>query len=249
MIDLEKTVEIYNQTEGQMHLKDGFNCDACKNKGLIFHLKGEEIVSKMCDCIKSRKSIFLLRESGIGDFAEGKTFDSFKISSPWQEAIIQRAKQYVSGETDKWFYIGGQSGCGKTHVCTSICMELIKQGNSLVYMKWADATRQLRDAMNRSYNEEIEQYKSADVLYIDDFFKVQAGCEPSSSDVKIAFEILNTRLLKNKKTVISSEFMLSKLLSFDEATISRIVEKSAPYILSINKDSGKNYRLNSLSTH
>jgi DNA replication protein DnaC len=75
---------------------------------------------------------------------------------------------------------------------------------------------------------------------------VQSGCTPTSSDVRIAFEILNTRLLKNKKTIISSEFGLDEMLDFDEATVSRIFEKATPYTLNIDKDRKKNHRLKDL---
>ncbi len=124
-------------------------------------------------------------------------------------------------------------------------MELIKKGNALLYMRWADSTRELKETINSyHYCELIDKYKSIDILYIDDFFKVRAGDTPSSSDVRIAFEILNSRLIKNKKTIISSEFTLMQMLDFDEATISRINEKSKPYVLSISEGNEKNYRLN-----
>ena len=114
-------------------------------------------------------------------------------------------------------------------------------------MKWADATRALKDAVNEFYyNEIIEKYKNVDILYIDDFFKVQAGKEPTSSDVRIAFEILNSRLLKDKKTIISSEFALNEMLDFDEATVSRIFEKAGEYITNISKDRKKNQRIKDL---
>ena len=126
-------------------------------------------------------------------------------------------------------------------------MELIKKCNSLIYMKWADATRELKDAMNDFYYDEIiDRYKDIDILYIDDFFKVQAGKAPTSSDIRIAFEILNTRLLKNKKTIISSEFTLDRMLDFDEATVSRIFEQATQYTINIGKDRKKNHRIKDL---
>jgi DNA replication protein DnaC len=230
-----------------MHEKDGYNCDLCKNKGLRFWIRGEEIVSRQCECIKTRKSLYLLKESGIQQTVNEKTLDNFNASEAWQRTMHDQAKAYIEEKTNKWFFVGGQSGCGKTHICTAICMELIKKGNSLIYMKWADATRELKNAMNDFYYDEIiDRYKDIDVLYIDDFFKVQAGTVPTSSDIRIAFEILNTRLLKNKKTIISSEFGLDEMLDFDEATVSRIFEQATPYTLNIDKDRKKNHRIKDL---
>ena len=244
MTYLEKQLEMMEAAVGNMHEKDGYNCELCKNKGLRFWIRGEEIVSRQCECIKTRKSLYLLKESGIKKSAEEKTLSNFEASESWQIGMREKAKAYIEEKTNKWFFVGGQSGCGKTHICTAICMELIKKGNSLIYMKWADATRELKDAMNDFYYDEIiDRYKDIDVLYIDDFFKVQAGNTPTSSDIRIAFEILNTRLLKNKKTIISSEFLLNDMIDFDEATVSRIFEQSAPYIVTIKKDINKNHRL------
>jgi hypothetical protein len=48
-----------------LHLYDGFNCDICKNKGIIFKGKEMEIVTSDCICLKSRKSIRLLKASGL----------------------------------------------------------------------------------------------------------------------------------------------------------------------------------------
>ena len=244
MTYLEKQLEMMEAAVGNMHEKDGYNCELCKNKGLRFCTRGEEIVSRQCECIKTRKSLYLLKESGIKKTAEEKTLNNFEITEGWQQSMREKAKAYIEEKTNKWFFIGGQSGCGKTHICTAICMELIKKGNSLIYMKWADATRELKDSVNDFYYEEIiQKYKDIDILYIDDFFKVQSGCTPTSSDVRIAFEILNSRLLSNKKTIISSEFILKDLIEFDEATVSRIFEKSTPYVVSISKDRKRNHRL------
>ena len=244
---LEKQLEMMEGAVGNMHEKDGYDCPLCKNKGLRFRIRGKEIVSRQCECIKTRKSLYLLKESGIKKTAEEKTLDNFEVLDNWQRAMREKAQAYIDEKSNKWFFVGGQSGCGKTHICTAICMELIKKGNSLIYMKWADATRELKDAMNDFYYDEIiDRYKDIDVLYIDDFFKVQSGCTPTSSDVRIAFEILNTRLLKNKKTIISSEFGLDEMLDFDEATVSRIFEKATPYTLNIDKDRKKNYRIKDL---
>lgn len=244
---LEKQLKIMEEAVGDMHEKDGYDCPLCKNKGLRYRIRGEEIVSSQCECIKTRHSLYLMRESGIHQTVNEKTLDDFKDVEIWQSGMKDKAKKYIEEKSNKWFFVGGQSGCGKTHICTAICMELIKKGNSLIYMKWADATRELKDAANDFYYEEIiKKYKDIDILYIDDFFKVQSGCMPTSSDVRIAFEILNSRLLAGKKTIISSEFTLKDLLKVDEATVSRIFEMSNPYVVSIGKDSKKNYRIKDL---
>ena len=171
MTELEVRLQMIENAVGNMHENDGYDCELCKNKGLRFRIRGEEIVSRQCECIKTRKSLYLLKESGIKNNVNEKNLDNFNAIEPWQKGMRDKARQYIDEKTNKWFFIGGQSGSGKTHICTAICMELIKKGNSLIYMKWADATRELKDSANDFHYEQIVQkYKDIDVLYIDDFF-------------------------------------------------------------------------------
>ena len=249
-MDLEGQLKMYENSVGDMNKKDGYDCTICKNKGFTFFIRGDEIVSRLCECQKIRKTIYLLKESGIKEHLTTKTLDTFIAKEKWQGGIKAQAEVYLRDKENKWFFIGGQSGSGKTHLCTAICMELMKRGNSLIYMQWLDASRALKSASNEFYfGELIKKYKDVDILYIDDFFKVRAGTEPTGADIKIAFELLNSRLSRDKVTIISSEFTLRELAKFDEATMSRINEKAKPYVLAINKDTSKNQRLQHTAEH
>lgn len=134
--------------------------------------------------------------------------------------------------------------CGKSHICTAMCSHFINEGKPTRYMLWTDVSKKLKANINEdTYAEIIQPYKDVEVLYIDDFFKVRKGQLPTNADVNIAFDILNTRLFsKEKVTIISSEFTLNKLLSVDEATISRIVENAKHFVVNLEEDSKKNYR-------
>ena len=112
-------------------------------------------------------------------------------------------------------------------------------------MLWCDESKYLKSIANdNSYKDEIEKYKTVPVLYIDDFFKVQAGTTPSEADIKLAFEIINSRIIDNDKiTIISSEKILDEIIDYDEATMSRIYQMAGKYKLAIAKDRNKNYRL------
>ena len=98
---------------------------------------------------------------------------------------------------------------------------------------------------DENYQEMISKYKDAQVLYIDDFFKVRNGEKPTTGDINLAFEIINHRLLeKDKITIISSEKTLDEIMDYDEATMSRIYQKAGSYKFNIGKDRSKNFRLN-----
>ena len=240
----EKRAEILNKTDGDLHLQDEYECQKCRNKGYIYYVKDGDIVSARCDCLKIRKSIKLLKESGLQLFVNSKTLDNYEETYEWQKYIKEMAKRFISQDEIKWFFIGGQVGSGKSHICTAMCSHFISEGKPTRYMLWTDISKKLKANINEdAYAEIIQPYKDVEVLYIDDFFKVRKGQLPTNADVNIAFDILNTRLFsKEKVTIISSEFTLNKLLSVDEATISRIVENAKHFVVNLEEDSKKNYR-------
>ena len=239
--------EIMNKTPGNLHLYDGYYCSICSNKGIVYSVneKDDGVVSRFCTCRKVRKSLRLLRESGLENFIKEKTFDSFRTDEDWQDYIKRQATGFCQDDKAKWFFIGGQCGCGKTHICTAICSYYLDKGVPTRYMEWNKVSKRLKAAVNeREYLDILDEYISIDLLYIDDFLKVKKGSEPTSADVNIAFDILNSRLTnRDCITIISSEFTLNQLLeNVDEGAMSRISERAKPYIVNISADSDKNIR-------
>jgi DNA replication protein DnaC len=113
-------------------------------------------------------------------------------------------------------------------------------------MLWCEDSKKLKSLVNEytEYQAAINELKSVDVLYIDDFFKTQHGEQPTKGDINLAFEILNHRLMNpDQITIISSEKTLTDILSYDEATMSRIYQLTGKYKTNIAKDRAKNYRL------
>ena len=165
----------------------------------------------------------------------------------WQQNIKNKAIEYTRQDKKQWFYIGGQVGSGKTHLCTSIVNELMKQGFSARYMLWRDEIVKLKaNVMDaQEYNLAIHDWKNVAVLYIDDLFKTKKGKMPTTADIQIAFEIINYRY-NNKEllTLFSSEKLINELLDIDEATGSRIFQMAKNYIIEIRPDKRKNIRLN-----
>ena len=242
----QEKVNGLNRVEGNLHEIDGYNCALCRNKGYIARLaENGSVVSSFCKCKKIRATLKRARKSGLGDIITDYTFDKFIDTDDWQKLIKGMAKAFCEDEEAKWFYIGGQVGCGKTHLCTAIAAHYIKAGKDVKYMVWSEEAKKLKAIVNDPmYQVEIAPYKDADVLYIDDFLKVKAGENPTVADINLAFEIINHRLIsRNKITIISSEKLLDELMEYDEATMSRIYQKTGDYKFNISKDRTKNYRL------
>ena len=239
----QRQCERMNNIVGNLNDIDGYNCKLCLNRGYSHIVKDSEVVMRLCKCDKARKSIMNLEASGLKDVLTNYTFDKYIAQEQWQKDIKEKAIQFCKDENAKWFYVGGMSGSGKSHICSAIAIELMRRGLSCKYMKWVDETNLLKQRRYNDFEEIIEQYKECDILYIDDFLKVQAGEEPLPADIRIGFEILNSRYISKKLTIISSEFSIDKAMKFDPATIGRIVELTGIYKFTVENDKSKNYRL------
>jgi len=161
---------------------------------------------------------------------------------------VQSYAEHPSG----WLLIGGQSGCGKTHLCTAVCRQLLLEGKQVHYMSWRETVAQLKglslDSTGRS--KEMEKLKKSQVLYIDDLYKTGKNNEgsdyPTGTDINLAFEIINHRYINRLTTIISTERTPQELVSIDEATGSRIIELCGSHVYSIGKNQSRNYRLRSV---
>lgn len=224
------------------HLPDVW-CAKCLNKGFTFGLeKHEGIIYEVaipCECMERRKNRANARETALADVFNEYSLRNYHADEPWQKAIKDGAEEYIKGieKSKDWFFIGGQTGAGKTHICTAIVSAFISKGRKPEYMMWRDDSMRIKLSDMSGYTNEIEKYKKADVLYIDDLFKTT----PTDADVGLAFEIINYRAMSNRVTLISSERTLDEILTIDEALGGRIKQKAKWF--KIEKDKNKNYRL------
>lgn len=245
-------VDGLNAMEGHRNEEDGYNCNICKNKGYIFKVVqyGDDYshVCADCKCAEIRRSILRMKRSGLKDIIKDYTFDKFKAVEPWQTAVKSAAMDYAKNP-DGWFYLGGQSGSGKTHLCTAICREFLLEGKQVIYMMWRDDIAKIKGFATDPEQRQalIDRFKKAEVLYIDDLFKTGRnpdGSEPKPTiaDINAAFEIINYRYNNPALlTIISSELNEDDLLDIDEAVGGRIFERSKS--ISIAKDRSRNYRI------
>lgn len=121
---------------------------------------------------------------------------------------------------------------------------MIRNGFSVRYMVWREASNQLKAALtDGSYAAQIAAYKEADVLYIDDLFKTSSTAEVSGADVRLAFEILDYRARNQMLTILSTEWLLPQLRQIDGAIGGRIIQMSKGYAFEIRPDNQKDYRL------
>ncbi len=243
--DLEKELK----RTGTLDMIDGYNCDECKNRGYMPVIVEDSIAYQPCKCQKVRKSIGILKQSGL----EGsiKKIADFETPEDWQKNIKERAlsfiKQDLTLKEDKarCFYIGGQSGAGKTHICSAIAREFIKQGKATRYVMWVQMIERLKDYKDDTRASYADDLCNVDVLYIDDYFKPDGtGAKFTRQDIIKTFEVIDKRYKQpDKITIISSELTIYDISAIDEATAGRIREMAKSYVLDIPKDKAKNYRM------
>ena len=246
-------VDDWNKTTGNRNEEDGYNCKTCLNKGTIAKLVdlGGGRYSHCfadCQCVETRKSIMRMKRSGLKDIIKDYTFDKFIDTEPWQKSVKAAAMEYAK-KPEGWFFLGGQSGAGKTHLCTAICREFLLAGKQVRYMLWRDDIVQIKGAVTDSveYSKAIDKYKRVDVLYIDDLFKTGKAADnsvqkPTAADINVAFEIINYRYNNpSLLTIISSELTEDELMDIDEAIGGRIYERAKSISIAKNRD--RNYRI------
>lgn len=241
-----------NKVEGNRHEEDGYDCRHCRNKGYIIEIRpyysGWQQVQVPCKCVDIRNSILRMKKSGLKNIIKDYTFEKFEATEPWQQTIKNAAQEYAKAP-EGWFFLGGQSGAGKTHLCTAICRELLLNGKRVKYMLWRDDVVKLKGAVTESdeYTKLIDEYKNTEVLYIDDLFKTGKAADntiqkPTGADVNVAFEIINYRYNNpSLLTIISSELSQDELLDIDEAIGGRIYERAVSFSIGKNRD--RNYRI------
>lgn len=233
---------------------DGYDCPLCMNRGDTLHYREENgsvyEYSVPCKCMAIRKSIWRMKKSGLEESIRVNTFKRFEATEAWQQSMVSLAQRYISegAKSGRWLYLGGQPGCGKTHICTAVAAKLLHE-KPLIYAVWPQISKKLKAIVNEAeeYEREVSKLQEIDVLYFDDFFKPVTDSTgkrqpPTPADMRLAFEVLNYRYINKLPTILSSEWYINELVDMDEATASRISERCGEYAMMIGRDKTRNHR-------
>lgn len=245
-INFEKpfdVVENYNNSIGKLNIDDGYNCDKCKNRGdyMIKTETGEALAE--CECMRIRRAIRELKKSGLENQIE-LGFDSYKAVDELTAKIKRLAIENIQAK--EWFFIGGQTGAGKTHISTAIAVELLRRSVQVRYKRYMEMVQSLKAkkfTSDADYFNELLPLVNCEVLYIDDLFKGKV----LDQDVAIMWELIDDRYTNSKKTIISSEMDLSEIARLDESLAGRINQRAGKYVINIEKNKEFNRRLNAIS--
>ena len=175
------------------YLQNGFcvvcDCAACTGGFLIDEWKqriraGDAACGpRECACVQRARNRKHLRDSGLEKLVEKCTFDNFRTDTSWRKIVKDKALAYLKDCHSSSYYIGGQSGAGKTHICTAICGEIMRQGHKLRYFQWIKDGLRLKQIISERevYEKELKTWAEVPLLYIDDLYKN----EISDADIRL----------------------------------------------------------------
>ena len=209
-------------------------CPQCRDTGF----KGAEICSCLMALYKDAQKESLSSLLGI---TNNNTFDNFDLSfyddTPISgheipprrsmEIIYETCVEYARkfGYKSMNLFFNGAPGLGKTFLSACIARVVADNGYSVVYDTAASVFAKFEDAKFMRTEDpeeartEVRRLTQCDLLILDDL-----GTEMTTSfTVSALYELVNTRLLTNRKTIISSNLALYELRNrYSEQIMSRL---------------------------
>lgn len=211
-----------------------YMCDICRDTGIAN--------DTYCECFKRKLVLKAYEKSNLSSQLKSQSFKTFDLSlyskdkleqfgvSPFEQMtkIYKICLEYSkggSGHNNMLFW--GPPGIGKTFISTCIAKEFIKNGKSVIYDTAYKIFSLLEDYKFKSTQKNIEELTfkidrlyECDLLILDDL-----GAEFKTAYSNAAFfDILNTRLNSDKKTIINTNLSMRELSErYSERTISRLM--------------------------
>lgn len=222
------------------YLEPIYTCPYCQDKGTL-----ED--GSRCHCYVQKLASRLYKMSNMEGMLEKQNFATFDLEvfsdlpfsdeekSPRDNMreILKTVKIFIDefsspNEMNLLFY--GSTGQGKTFLSNAIARELLDQSFTVIYqtaftlLDILERRKFYRDD-NPRVGTEYELLFDADLLIIDDL-----GTELSNNFTNSEiFNIINTRLMKGKKTLISTNLSPSEISkTYSDRIFSRIFEKFLP---------------------
>ena len=144
------------------------------------------------------------------------TFDSFETSgAPTANRTEQdtlsmalTAAQRFAANPDKWLYLHGPTGVGKTHLAVAVAERTINAGWSPTYWRTPDLLDNLRrtfsDSSETSFYDSFSSVKNAKLLILDDFIPYKM----SDWTLEKLYQLICHRYDRLMPTVITSQYII-----------------------------------------
>ena len=204
------------------YLEVHHTCPICKDYGFV--------ETRYCECFTNLLKKLTFDEAAKQTPLQCSRFEDFKLHyyPAEQQAHMQGIFDYCKGYAETFdrdsysllFY--GETGLGKTHLSLAIAGDLISKGHYVLY----DSTQNIMNKLEREHfgrgtgDDYSKLLLDCDLLIMDDL-----GTEFSTQFTLAEFyNILNSRLLKNRPTIISTNLDLKGIENkYTKRIASRIV--------------------------
>ncbi len=207
------------------YLQPIYECDSCQDTGYTNNQK--------CACFKQKEIILLYEQASILSLSEINNFNTIQ-ESYYKENDLDNFRRAVA--TSKFFVKNflkdyqnilfyGTVGTGKTFLSSCIAKELWDQNYTILYFGAITFFNLLGNYTfsheNKSSNQKIyNDIYNCDLLILDDL-----GTELTNQFiVSQLFECINTRNIKKRATIISTNLSLEEIQNaYSERIFSRII--------------------------
>ena len=203
-------------------LEDYYECPICRDEGFVG--------SQVCECYQKLLRAEAYKLSNLSARIEKENFSTFSLSmhseKKYMECIIEKAKRYCKKDATikNNLLFTGPTGTGKTFLSSCIAKEFLDSGHFVLYQTATRISNIIDDAKFRHEEPEHGEYlsliRNCDLLIIDDLGTEYAFGYPQSQ----LFDILETRMISDKRTVISTNMDLNELnQKYSPRLVSRIL--------------------------
>ena len=217
-------------------MKPDFVCEACEDKGFIN--------GRMCSCHRQLLKDIMKKEVSKLAPIDKCTFDTFSVEyysqKPGENGIIPRQRaqkvfdacrkyaQNFSMQSKNLLFFGG-AGLGKTHLSLAILNVAINRGYYVCYGTSQNICDDLQSEQFGRVDDLIytkNQVLGCDLLVLDDL-----GTEIDNQySIATLYNIINSRLLSGKPTIISTNYTMNKLEEkYDKRITSRLTGEYTPF--------------------
>ncbi|SHH35428.1 DNA replication protein DnaC [Anaerosphaera aminiphila DSM 21120] len=220
------------------YLDDIYNCEDCKDTGVL-----ED--GSRCHCMQAKIARELYSISNMSYTLTKENFNTFDLGifsteiyksegiSPREnmEMILMLSRKFVKTFYEKndmnlLFY--GATGQGKTFMLNCIAKELLDRNVAVIYQTAFNTIELVEDRKFRRNEVNSVKYSllfDCELLIIDDL-GIEFTNSFSASEI---FNIVNTRILRGKKTLISTNLSPNELTQkYTDRVFSRVFQKFEP---------------------
>lgn len=208
-IDLKKKELLKNAGYSENALSEKYFCPICNDEA---YYEGNK-----CACYLSfiKKEAYKL--SNLGTRIEKENFSTYDSNLFFDKELAENfkrgAERFCKMDPEiKNLFLTGKTGTGKTFLSSCIAKSFLDNGYSVLYL----SATSLSDALDKAkfkreeddFNEEyLDFIESCDLLIVDDLGTEYSFSYPQSK----IFDILEKRMIEDKRTVISTNLSLEEI--------------------------------------